>query len=271
MGRVTALENFSIHTETVGDDDADYKVVFLHGLFGRGKNFSRIAAGLTPEAQSLLVDLPNHGQSDWTEKFDYLELADMVAAELQKSFAADGPVNVVGHSMGGKVAMLLALRHPELVHKLVVLDISPTTATSGRGEFQHLLGSLTGLDLSTIERRSDADEQLKDKIDHPTVRGFLLQNLRYEPNGFRWEPNLDLLYRELETIMAFPEGLTEQFEGPVLWIGGGRSDYVTDEDVPAMRALFPRTHRMTFKEAGHWIHSEQADETIATLRYFFSR
>ena len=100
------------------------RVAFLHGLFGRGRNFSRIAQDLEPEAQSLLVDLPNHGQSGWTEGFDFVEIADLVAEHLRAGFAAEGPVDVVGHSMGGKVAMVLALRHPDLVRRLVVVDIS---------------------------------------------------------------------------------------------------------------------------------------------------
>ncbi|WP_373689262.1 alpha/beta fold hydrolase [Rothia santali] len=244
------------------------RVVFLHGLFGRGKNFTRIASGLEPEARSLLVDLPNHGRSEWTESVDYPEMADAVAAHLREGFAADGPVDVVGHSMGGKVAMVLALRHPELVRRLVVVDISPVAADAARGEFKHLLDSLATVDLAGLERRGQADEQLREAIPKDGVRGFLLQNLRREGEGFRWEPNLEMLRREIEAVMGFPDAGGAQFTGPVLWIAGERSDYVTREDGPAMRALFPKTTRMTVRGSGHWVHSEKPDEVIAALRSF---
>ncbi|MFV0435491.1 MAG: alpha/beta fold hydrolase [Leucobacter sp.] len=258
--------------------DAAPRVVFLHGLFGRGKNFARIAAGIAPEARSLLVDLPNHGQSCWTDSFDYAEIADLVAAHLRSGVAKAGPVDVVGHSMGGKVAMVLALRHPDLVRRLAVIDISPVASGSARGEFRHLLDALTGLDLDSIHRRADADAALRNAIPQDGVRGFLLQNLRRGDGrgtggsggsgGFEWEPNLRMLRSELETIMGFPDVSGRQFTGPVLWMRGDRSDYVRDEDAAAMRALFPRTTRMTVRGAGHWVHSEKPEEVIAALRFF---
>ncbi|MGO1539823.1 MAG: alpha/beta fold hydrolase [Leucobacter sp.] len=259
-----------IHSTSSGDAAAspEHQVVFLHGLFGRGRNFSRIASGLQPEAQSLLVDLPNHGQSEWTASLDYFEIADLVADHLREGFASAGPVDVVGHSMGGKVAMILALRHPDLVRRLVVVDVSPTAADSARGEFQHLLDSLAGLDLAALESRGDADTKLRDAIPQHTVRGFLLQNLKRSDGGFRWEPNLELLRAELETIMGFPEISNAPFTEPVLWIGGELSNYVTDADEPAMRALFPKTVRMTVRDAGHWVHSQQPDAVIGALRTF---
>lgn len=262
------MTSFQLHSALVGNPASDTRVVFLHGLFGRGRNFTRIAAGLEPEAQSLMLDLPNHGRSEWTERFDYAQMADLVATHLREGFAASGPVDVVGHSMGGKVAMVLALRHPGLVRRLVVVDISPVSSGASRGEFQHLLGSLTALDLPALQRRSDVDEALATAVPNTTVRSFLLQNLKHRDGVFIWEPNLAMLYSELETIMAFPDLKGSTFEGPVLWIRGDRSNYVTEEDAPAMRALFPRTRRMTIREAGHWVHSEKPEEVIFALRSF---
>lgn len=270
---MTALANPSsrpIQSTLIGDPAAERRVVFLHGLFGRGKNFTTIAQGLQPETQSLLVDLPNHGQSAWTEHFVYEDIADMVAEHLREGFAAAGPVDVVGHSMGGKVAMMLALRHPDIVRRLVVIDIAPTVGAEVRGEFPHLLGSLASVDLAAVERRTDAGQALREAIPSDTVRGFLLQNLKRGERGFEWEPNLALLHAELDTIMDFPGGITAQFAGPVLWLGGGRSDYITDADEPGMRALFPRTRRMTVRGVGHWVHAEASDVVISTLRSFFA-
>lgn len=265
---MTDTPQIKLHVSRLGDDSSPVRVVYLHGLFGRGRNFTRITAGLLPEAQSLLVDLPNHGRSGWTAHFDYAEMADIVAAHLRAGFAAGGPVDVVGHSMGGKVAMVLALRHPDLVRRLVAIDISPVNSAASRGEFQHLLSSLKSLDLEALENRAAADAALATAVPNESVRGFLLQNLKHRDGGFVWEPHLDLLNDELETVMGFPDLGEVNFAGPVLWIGGDRSDYITDEDVPAMRALFPKTRRMTVRGAGHWVHSEKPEEVIAALRGF---
>lgn len=265
---VTSSTQIQLHTSLVGDEASPIRTVFLHGLFGRGRNFTSIAAGLMPEAQCLLVDLPNHGRSGWTEHFDYAQMADIVAGQLRAGFAASGPVDIIGHSMGGKVAMVLALRHPDLVRRLAIIDISPVSSVASRGEFQHLLSSLSALPLASFERRSDVDAALAPAVPQDMVRGFLLQNLKHRNGGFVWEPNLELLYGELETIMAFPDMGRSTFDGPVLWIGGDRSNYISDDDVPAMRALFPKTRRMTIRGAGHWVHSEKPDEVITALRAF---
>ncbi|QCU77666.1 alpha/beta fold hydrolase [Citricoccus sp. SGAir0253] len=260
------IQTSTLHTTEIGDTGEP--VVFLHGLFGRGKNFTRIAKDLVPGYRSLLVDLPNHGESDWTDTVDYRQMADSVAETLRGGFAAQGPVAVVGHSLGGKVAMVLALRHPELVSRLVVVDIAPTRAGGAEGEFAHLLDSLAAVDLSTVRRRQDAEDALRGPIPWDTTRLFLLQNLRGGADGYSWEPNLELLRRSLDAIGGFPDTGAAVYEGPVLWVAGGRSDYVRDEYVPIMRELFPRTHRVTIREAGHWVHSQAPEKFTAVLRGF---
>lgn len=239
-------------------------VAFLHGLFGQGKNFTSIAKALAPDLRSLLVDLPNHGRSPWTGTTDYAAAADAVARTLRDLH--DGPLHLVGHSMGGKVAMVLALRHPELVDRLVVVDISPVPS-DGAGEFEHLLASLQRLDLAALERRGQADEQLAGDIPDDRVRGFLLQNLRTGPDGLRWQADLDLLARELPTIAGWPD-VDGTFDGRVLWLAGDRSPYVRPEHAEPMRALFPRTVLVTVKGAGHWVHSEQPEAFTSALRTF---
>ncbi|MDN4175099.1 alpha/beta fold hydrolase [Nocardioides sp. SOB77] len=248
------------------------RTVFLHGLFGQGKNFTQAAKALEPDLDSLLVDLPNHGRSRWTESVDYVHVADAVAAHLREGFAADGPVHVVGHSMGGKVAMVLALRHPDLVGRLVVVDISPSR-NAGTGEFEHLLDSLARLDLDAVERRADADRLLATDIPDERVRGFLLQNLRSADGGFRWQANLALLRAELPTIGGFPDAAElgdGTFDHPVLWLAGERSPYIRPEHDATMRALFPRTRLVTIKGAGHWVHSEQPEAFVSALRVFLT-
>ena len=175
-----------LHVTRVGEQGP--VIAFCHGLFGQGRNWTQIAKGLSADHRVLLIDMPNHGRSPWTESFDYLDLADAVAAELEEV----GPVALVGHSMGGKIAMCVALRHPELVERLAVVDVSPTAYESGR-EFVGYIETMRGLDLTALERREQADEALREAVPNPTVRSFLLQNLRRTADGWQWQLNLDLL------------------------------------------------------------------------------
>lgn len=256
----------ALYTTRVGDSGP--RVAFLHGLFGQGRNFRGIARSLEPDFTSLLVDLPDHGRSPWTEGVDLAAYAEQVASELTR-FGEGEPVHLAGHSLGGKVAMLTALHHPDLVDRLVVVDISPVPG-GGTGEFEYLLGALQGLDLSALQRRADAEEALAGPIPNRTVRGFLLQNLREQDGGWRWQANLDLLRRDLPVVGGFPDHDGPPFEGPVLWVAGERSDYVRPEHAPRMRELFPRTRQVTIKNSGHWVHSEQPAAFTSALRVFLS-
>lgn len=255
-----------LHTQLVGGDlDGVSTVVFLHGLFGQGRNFATIAKGLLPDARSLLVDLPNHGRSAWTDTVDLAAMADDVATTLRD--AVDTPVHLVGHSLGGKVAMVLAVRHPDLIDRLVVVDIAPVASRSV-GQFEHLLGALATLDLEHLTSRGDADDQLRELVPDDAVRGFLLQNLYRDGDRWAWRANLDLLRSSLDVIGGFPDLGDARFDGPVLWVTGERSDYVGERDQAAMRALFPRTVHVSLKGAGHWVHSEQPEAFLATVRRY---
>lgn len=254
-----------LHQLTAGD--AGTPVVLLHGLFGQGRNWNTVAKGLSGEHRVRMVDLPDHGRSPWSERFDYLAVADAVATTI-----GDEPATVVGHSMGGKVAMVLALRHPGLVRRLLVSDMSPVRYGSGGGEIAAYAGALNGLDLTGVEQRADAERQLADAVPDPGVRAFLLQNLRREEAGagWRWQANLELLERDLATIADWPEDRlgAEPYEGPVLWVAGARSGYVRDEYEPAMRRWFPRHRKVVVKDAGHWVHSDQPGVFTEIVRRF---
>jgi pimeloyl-ACP methyl ester carboxylesterase len=242
-------------------------IAFCHGLFGQGKNWTQIAKAFSADHRALLIDMPNHGRSQWTEAFDYGDLADRVAS----LFTPDDPVTLVGHSMGGKIAMAIALRHPELVERMVVVDVSPVAYESAR-EFLGYIETMRGLDLATLERRDQADAALREAVPNTTVRSFLLQNLRREGDGWSWLLNLDLLSAHMRELAGWPadDFGDASYDGPVLWIGGANSTYVGDDHAPAMERLFPRVRRVMIKDAGHWVHSERPDVFIEVLKRFVS-
>ncbi|PKH42739.1 Pimeloyl-ACP methyl ester carboxylesterase [Nocardioides alpinus] len=256
-----------LHTTVLGDDHAGATIAFCHGLFGQGRNWTQVAKALSAVHRVLLLDMPNHGRSPWTESFDYVELADLVADELR----GHGPVVLVGHSMGGKIAMCLALRHPELVERLVVVDVAPVAYPSGR-EFVGYIDTMRALDLAALQTRGQADEALREAVPNPVVRSFLLQNLRRADDGWHWQLNLDLLGASMDGLTGWPaERLGEaSYDGPVLWVGGASSDYIDDEHSAEMDRRFPRNRRVLIKGAGHWVHSEQPEIFLEVLRRFLA-
>jgi pimeloyl-ACP methyl ester carboxylesterase len=275
-----ALGDERLAVRTLGESGP--RVVFVHGLFGQGKNWTTIARGLADSHRVTLIDLPNHGHSPWTDRVDYLDMAELVATELEQ---LGEPVTLVGHSMGGKVAMQLALRRPELLRALVVVDIAPVSypPTGGRTDdpdeeaspFGAYIEAMRALDLDQLTTRDEADAALRDVIPSRMVRSFLLQSLVREglgtDGGWRWRLNLELLDRDLGELRGFPAPPAGAvFDGPVLWIAGANSTYVLDEDRPHMDALFPATRLVRIKKAGHWVHSEQPEVFLETLRRFLA-
>jgi pimeloyl-ACP methyl ester carboxylesterase len=267
-------------SRTVGDSGPH--VVFVHGLFGQGKNWTTIAKGLAGGHRVTLLDLPNHGHSPWTERIDYLDMAELVATELER---LGEPVTLVGHSMGGKVAMQLALRRPELLRALVVVDIAPVEypLQGGRTDdpdeeaspFAAFIAGMRAMDLERVRTREDADAALAAAVPSRMVRSFLLQSLVRDglgsDGGWRWRLNLELLERDLGELRGFPDPPPgAAFDGPVLWIAGANSTYVLPGDRPRMDALFPATRLVKVKGAGHWVHSEQPEIFLATLRRFLA-
>ncbi|CAA9382012.1 MAG: Hydrolase, alpha/beta fold family [uncultured Nocardioides sp.] len=258
----------SLHTTELGDQGP--RLVFCHGLFGQGKNWTQIAKAFADRHRVTLVDMPHHGRSSWSDSFSYADVADQVAALIDDA----DPVTLVGHSMGGKAAMVLALRHPRLVSRLCVVDVSPVAYAHG-SEFREYVRAMQALDLAALESRSDADRALAPAVQSPTVRSFLLQNLRRDPGGegrgWSWQPNLEVLGRDLDAVAGWPEEEVSgaaPYDGPVLWVAGATSPYVGPEHAPVMEQLFPRVRRVTVKGAGHWVHSEQPEIFVQVLRRF---
>lgn len=273
--------DLELATRTIGEEGP--RVAFVHGLFGQGRNWTTIARRLAdpgadgPGHRVTLVDLPNHGHSPWTDRVDYVDMAESVAA-LLAGFGE--PVTLVGHSMGGKVAMQLALRHPDLLRGLVVVDISPSgyPETGGRTDdpdeeaspFAAFIAAMRAIDLDGLATREDADAALRAAVPSDMVRAFLLQSLvRDGSTGWRWRLNLELLGRDLGVLRGFPDPPPGAvFDGPTLWIAGADSTYVLDEDRPRMEQLFPRVRLVRVKNAGHWVHSEAPEVFTEAVRRF---
>jgi pimeloyl-ACP methyl ester carboxylesterase len=270
-----AVARAELNTLSVGT--AGPRIAFLHGLFGQGRNWNQIAKAVSgpdgTDARCLLVDLPDHGRSPWSEEFSFEAYADAVAATLTSAGPQD-TWTVVGHSLGGKVSMLLALRHPELVERLVVVDIAP----KGYGSlerFERFITEMQGLPLDELTSRTEAEQRF-DEPD-PGIKAFLLQNLRRHGDSWRWQVNLDLVAADAargadSRIADWPAEADElpPFDGPVLWVSGGESRYIKREDADRMRAHFPRARLFTIKGAGHWVHTDAPDIIVAALRRFVS-
>ncbi len=267
---MSAADGGALNTLAVGHEGP--RVAFLHGLFGQGRNWTQVAKALAgPDgtgAHCLLVDLPDHGRSPWTEEFSYETYAGLVASTL----AAEAPGEqwvLVGHSLGGKTAMVTTLLHPEVVGYLVVVDIAPKDY-GDLDRFQHYIAAMRALPLGELTGRADAEERFAEVEPDPGIRGFLLQNLRRHGTTWSWRANLDLFAADAERgqdsrIADFPD-LGRSWEGPVVWLAGEHSGYVRDEDTDAMRELFPRARLVTVKGASHWVHTDAPEVVVETLR-----
>lgn len=241
-------------------------LVILHGLFGSRRNWASIAGRLAPQHRVITVDMRNHGESPWDDRHDYPALAADVARLIETRVA--GPAVVMGHSMGGKAAMMLAVTRPELVERLVVVDIAPARSISSP---LLLVKAMRRVPLEKLSRRAEVDAVLAEVIPDLTVRGFLAQNVVTEPTGLRWSVNLDAIERNGESIVGFPEitpGVT--FTKPTLFIAGGRSEYLRPEHRDTIERLFPAATIETIANAGHWVHAEAPGPFLDAVNRFLA-
>jgi pimeloyl-ACP methyl ester carboxylesterase len=237
-------------------------VLVLHGLFGSSSNWRSFAKRLAEDLRVIAVDLRNHGRSAHAERIDYPSMAGDVLALLDE-LGLPG-ASLVGHSMGGKVAMESAVAHPARVERLVVLDIAPRAAVDGPRE---VLEALLDVDLMKARSRQDVDAQLAPRLSDPALRAFLLMGItRNESGGFEWKFDPTAIAANWNAIVAgVSPGI---YDGPTLFVRGERSGYVRDADVPEIRARFPSARIETIERAGHWLHAEAPDETFRAVREF---
>jgi esterase len=239
-------------------------VLILHGLLGSARNWSTFARQIGATRRVFALDLRNHGASPWADRMTYDEMAEDVRGFMARQGLPAAAV--IGHSMGGKVAMRLALAHGEQVLRLVVVDVAPVAY---RRNFNAYVDAMRGLDLSRISRRPEADALLAEQIGDPAVRGFLLQNLVSGEAGLAWRVPLQALADNMPELVGFPEPREgERYDGPTLFVTGGRSDYVRPEHHAKIRHLFPNAQFVTIPEAGHWVQAEAPEQFLEVVGGF---
>lgn len=239
-------------------------LIILHGLLGSGDNWQTLSRTAFAEYFTVFtVDLRNHGRSPHSEIFSYPAMVEDLTEFMDTHGLA--AAHVIGHSMGGKAAMHLALAHPERVRRLVVVDIAPKTYPP-----QHtpIFDALRGLDLAAYGSRTEIDAALAEALPDKPVRSFLLKNLQRDAEGrYSWQINLDGIYHNYPHLNGGVQA-DGTFEGPTLFVRGGASPYVADADLEVIRRFFPHATLATIDGAGHWVHAENPQEFAeATLAF----
>ncbi|TNF88620.1 MAG: alpha/beta fold hydrolase [Gammaproteobacteria bacterium] len=242
-----------LHYSSAGDGEA---LVVLHGLFGSSRNWQSLSRRFASRFQVFSVDLRNHGQSFHADEMNYPAMAGDLAALLQQLGLES--CRILGHSMGGKVAMTLAANYPGLVGRLVIADIAPVSYLH---HYDDLIEPILALPLEQIESRTQADHRLRQHIPEDPLRTFLLQNLVRQADGWRWRINWRAIQRDMEFLTGFDEMPAGwRIDLPTLFIRGARSDYVGDAEIDLIRERFGDAEIATIEGAGHWLHAERPEE-----------
>ena len=233
--------------------------MIVHGLFGSARNWNVIAKRMAETRKVIAPDMRNHGSSFWADTHSYQDMASDLSEVIK---AHGGTVDLVGHSMGGKAAMVLAITEPERVERLLVADIAPVSYTHSQQQF---IDAMRAVDLSQVTRRADAVEQLAKHVSDKTLQSFFTQSLNVKEK--RWHYNLDALERDMAKILSFPD-ITGTYDGLTLFLAGATSDYVLPEHRAKIKSHFSNAKFAKIPDAGHWLHAEQPRAFEASLRAF---
>jgi esterase len=238
-------------------------IIILHGVFGSSDNWLTPAKMLSDTYKLYLLDQRNHGQSPKSDQFDYESMANDLKEFIDDN-KIDSPV-IMGHSMGGKVAMAFAVRYPKMLSKLIVVDISPKYYPP---HHQKIIEGLNAINLETLQSRQEADAQFSKYEPELGVRQFLLKNLfRNQSNNFEWRINLPVITDKIENI-GQPLKETDRVNVPTLFIRGGVSRYIKSEDELLIKKIFSDSKVITIEGAGHWVHAEKPKEFIDQIKSF---
>jgi esterase len=260
-----------LHYQTLGHHQAQ-PLVLLHGLFGSSDNWGTVAKHFSQHYQVISLDLRNHGRSPHSDSHNYTDMADDLL-ELCETLSLDS-IHLLGHSMGGKVAMQFAMHHPNRVEKLIVVDVAPRAYDDAH---THLIDAMQAVDLTAMQSRGEVDKALSSKIPQAMVRQFLLMNLiksdtnssEANSTNLAWRINLLALKSNYPSLI---QAVCEhaRYEKPCLFIRGKHSDYVQDHDITQIKTHFIQAD---FSEllTGHWVHAEQPQAFIATIEKFFNK
>lgn len=253
-----------------------FPVIIIHGLYGCSDNWVSFAQRLAQFYRVVAVDLRNHGQSPHSDNHTYDSMVDdvyelLVKIGIEKSY-------LIGHSMGGRVAMLLREKYPSIVEKLVVVDIASKVIDSSSAnyrmifaEHRRILKSLLDLPINSIKSRKEADSLLTRRLPLQQLRLFLLKNLKWDKTtGFHWKLNLPVLANNIEYILRGVDLHTSP-ETDVLLVKGANSIYMPDEQIPMMLEIYPKMCVNKIENAGHWVHAEQPDEFFTAVFNFLSK
>lgn len=262
-------------------------LVVMHGLFGSGDNWRSQAISLAEDRTVLVCDMPNHGRSEHRNTFDYRALAELLWKAVNEVLFAIGapepPVALLGHSMGGKAAMAMAISDPDRCERLVVADIAPRRYPSSHDA---IFAAMEAVAVAGVASRGEADRIMAEHVPQKAIRMFLLKSL--VPEGaeaggskdgggtgdrsrYRWRLNRSGLREGYEDIRAWPyEGTDASYTGPTLFVVGGASPYIVEEDGSRISHHFPNASIRTIDRAGHWLHAEARDEFVSIVREFFS-
>jgi len=248
---------------TYGPETAAAPLVIAHGLFGSARNWSAIAKRLALRRRVVVVDMRNHGDSPRSPVHGYAAMAEDLAETIA---GAGGRADLMGHSMGGKASMMLALTEPARVNRLIVADMAPVAY--GHSQIGYVR-AMQALDLAGITRRSEADAQLAGAVPERELRAFFLQSLALEAGAASWKLNLEALGAQMPEIMGFP-AISATFPGPALFLTGARSEYVKPAHWARIRALFPAAEPAALAGAGHWLHADAPEAFIQAVDGFLT-
>ena len=235
-------------------------LLIVHGLYGSARNWGVISKRLSDEREVFAIDQRNHGDSRWCKTQSYFDMA----GDLQEFLKHFGSMAVLGHSMGGKAAMVLSILESNLVEKLIIVDIAPVSYSHDNTQY---IRAMKKVQLDRLATRSDAIIQLAESVPEPELRSFFAQSI--DLKNKRWKLNLDVLEREMEKIISFPQ-LPGQYEKASLFLSGALSNYLQITHRPSIKKLFPRAKFAKIPNAGHWLHAEKPREFEAAVRTFLS-